>query len=343
MSDLEQTYSKITENVFAIDSNQTEFALDVIFRYWRERGFPHYTNDIDERFKQLEKLRNYDVSHLEWSGTIMQTMHGLAACWYYFPHWVEVACGSSKMAPIDYWNDDIKLKAIILKTWKWHLKHGSGKFTTNRLLQNFKIYGGNQSVSNFRPSVAKWIYNKWANDGAVWDMSSGWGGRLFGFLASNAKLYIGTEPSTKTYEGLLKMASELGSVYKKIEIHKIGSENFIPDAESLDLCFTSPPYLDTEKYSEEETQSYIKYPDEESWWNGFFKQTISNCKWGLKPEGKLILNIANTSKYKDVEAKVVEICTNVGFRMIARYNLTLSSVSGKGSKYEPIFVFEKHS
>ena len=36
-------------------------------------------------------------------------------------------------------------------------------------------------------------------------MSCGWGGRLLGFLsAKNTKHYIGTEPSTKTFDGLKK-------------------------------------------------------------------------------------------------------------------------------------------
>ena len=35
-------------------------------------------------------------------------------------------------------------------------------------------------------------------------MSCGWGGRLLGFLSKNTKHYIGTEPSTKTFDGLKK-------------------------------------------------------------------------------------------------------------------------------------------
>jgi len=36
-------------------------------------------------------------------------------------------------------------------------------------------------------------------------MSSGWGGRLLGFLASGCKKYIGTEPSTKSFKGLCEI------------------------------------------------------------------------------------------------------------------------------------------
>ena len=142
-----------------------------------------------------------------------------------------------------------------------------------------------QSVSNFRPMVAKYIYNTYGNNGIVWDMSCGWGGRLLGFLASNCKKYIGTEPSTKTFNGLLDMKKDYEYVNKDIELHKIGSEDFKPISESIDLCFTSPPYFNTEKYSNEPTQSYIKYPTENEWVNGYLKDTICNCYKALKMGG----------------------------------------------------------
>jgi 16S rRNA G966 N2-methylase RsmD len=288
----------------------------------------------------LSGLRKFDEQTLLKDGKIDQTMHGLSLAWTYFPHWVEVECGNNKMKPIEYWENDSKLKEIIRKTWDWQIKHGNGSFTLNRLRQNFKIYGGNQSVSNFRPSAAKYIYNTYGNGGVVWDMSCGWGGRLIGFLSSNCKRYIGTEPSTKTFNGLERLNAELNDG-KEVQLHQLGSEIFKPDENSLDLCFTSPPYFDTEKYSDEETQSYKKYPSESEWTNGFLKDTVSNCFVGLKPGGKMLLNIANTPKYKTIESETIRVATEVGFKHIDTIYLILSSVSGKGEKLEPIFVFQK--
>ena len=57
----------------------------------------------------------------------------------------------------------------------------------------------------------------------------------------------------------------------------VGSEEFKPRENTVDLCFTSPPYFDTEKYADEPTQSYIKYPSEKEWIDGFLTQTIQNC------------------------------------------------------------------
>ena len=128
---------------------------------------------------------------------------------------------------------------------------------------------------------------------------------------------------------------------KTIELHKLGSEIYQPDRESLDLCFTSPPYFDTEKYSDEGTQSYIKYPTKEEWINGFLYKTIENCYRGLKGNKYMLINIANTPKYKFIEEETIRISKELGFKQEKTIELTLSSVMGAGYKYEPIFVFKK--
>ena len=275
-------------------------------------------------------------------------MHCLRLAWTYFPHFWEIRCGSAKQSPMEIFNDDEKFKKTIRKCWNWSAKHYKGeenhpnnKFTENRLRQSLKIYTGTQSVSNFRPTAAKLIYEKFGGE-VVWDMSCGWGGRLLGFLtAQNTKQYIGTEPSTKTYNGLVKMSKDFDYINKKVNIYKQGSEEFKPKKESLDLCFTSPPYFDTEKYSEESTQSYKKFPTKDEWVNGFLRRTIQNCHIGLKNGGYMLYNIANTPKYKFIEEMTQEISKSMGFVQDKTIELTLSSVMGAGHKFEPIFVFRK--
>ena len=173
-------------------------------------------------------------------------------------------------------------------------------------------------------------------------MSCGWGGRLLGFLASSRKKYIGTEPSTKTFEGLKKIRKDFFYLKKSVELHKLGSEEFEPDKNSLDLCFTSPPYFDTEKYSDEDTQSYKKFPTKEEWVNGFLRKTIENCYRGLKDGKYMLINIANTPRYKFIEQETQRIAKELGFVQSDTLQLTLSSVMGAGYKYEPIFVFKKN-
>ena len=338
-------FERVINDISNVD---IDYGIEVVFGYYRKHGFPHYKIREDEKHTHMRKLQRFNVDSIFINNEIVQTMHCLRLAWTYFPHFWEVKCGGAKQSPMDIYNDDDKFKSTIRKCWNWNLKHFKGeeemeknKFHENRLRQSLKIYTGTQSVSNFRPTAAKLIYEKFGGDGVVWDMSCGWGGRLLGFLAaSNTKHYIGTEPSTKTYEGLLKIKKDFEYLGKEVDIYKQGSEDFI-FGESLDLCFTSPPYFDTEKYSDEDTQSYVKFPTQDDWVNGFLRSTIENCYTGLKKGGYMLYNIANTSKYKFIEEETVKISKDLGFIQEDTLQLTLSSVMGAGYKYEPIFVFKK--
>jgi hypothetical protein len=339
-------FERVTNSIDVVDR---EYGVEVIFDYYRRHGFPHYTIREEEKHEHMRKLKRFDVDTIYQDNQIVQTMHCLRLAWSYFPFFWEIRCGHAKKSPMEVFHDDDMFKSTIRKCWNWEQKHYKGEdpkgernvFHENRLRQSIKIYTGTQSVSNFRPTAAKLIYEKFGGDGVVWDMSCGWGGRLLGFLAaSNTKHYIGTEPSTRTYKGLLQMSKEFSYINKKVDIYKQGSEDSV-FGESLDLCFTSPPYFDTEKYSDESTQSYIKYPTQDEWVNGFLRKTIENCYTGLKEGGYMLYNIANTPKYKFIEEQTVKISKELGFAQEDTLQLTLSSVMGAGYKYEPIFVFRK--
>ena len=120
----------------------------------------------------------------------------------------------------------------------------------------------------------------------------------------------------------------------------MGSEEFWPDKNSIDLCFTSPPYFDWEKYSEEETQSYKKYPEVQDWIDGFLWHTIDKCHYGLKPGGILAMNVADTKRIKNFEEETVRIAKQIHYKHIDTWKLQLSSQTGS-PKYEPIFIFQK--
>ena len=344
---LELEYHRVTNNINDID---IEEGVEIIFKYYRKYGFPHYPIRDDEKYTHMKKLRKFDIDTIFIDNQIMQTMHCLRLAWTYFPHFWEIRCGGAKMSPMEIFLDDDKLKSTIRKCWNWSVKHWGSKesrdkkkFRENRFRQSLKIYSGTQSVSNFRPTAAKLIYEKFGGD-VVWDMSCGWGGRLLGFLAaSNTKHYIGTEPSSKTYDGLQKMVKDFSYFEKQVDIYKLGSEEYKPKKESLDLCFTSPPYFDTEKYSDEDTQSYKKFPTEDGWVNGFLRKTIQNCYDGLKDNKYMLMNIANTPKYNFIEEETIRISKELGFVQEDTLQLTLSSVMGAGYKYEPVFVFRKES
>ena len=215
---LDLEYDRVVNDIKNVD---IEYGIEVIFKYYRKHGFPHYTIREDEKHDHLKKLRKFNVNTIFEDNKIIQTMHCLRLAWTYFPHFWEVRCGGAKMSPMEIFLDDDKLKSTIRKTWNFELKHYKGeegrdknKFHENRFRQSLKIYSGTQSVSNFRPTAAKLIYEKFGGD-VIWDMSCGWGGRLLGFLsASNTKQYIGTEPSSKTYDGLVNVITHHKNIFQ---------------------------------------------------------------------------------------------------------------------------------
>jgi len=324
-------------NIF---NKSEEDIINDYFDYWKKKGFPHYLKSNYNKKKELINLMNFNENTIFKNDTIKQSMHSCGFLWSYFNHWVDVKYNDN-LTIIDLWNDDKKLKQLITKTYKYSLKHENGIIKTNRLRQNSKVYLLKQSVSNFRPTAAKYIYNNYGNCGNVYDMSCGWGGRLFGFLSSDCKSYTGVEPNTKTFLGLTDLKNDFKYIGKNINLINLGSESYKPQKNSLDLCFTSPPYYDTEKYSEEDTQSYKKFNTINNWLSGFLNETIKNCFYGLKKGGFLVFNISNTPKYKNLESEFLRIAKENNFKYIKTLKLELSSISGKGAKFEPIFILKK--
>ena len=229
-----------------------------------------------------------------------------------------------------------------LKWGGYDLVDGKPVITDASMRKAVRTYSGVQRVSNFRPSAAKAIYNYFDDVETVWDMSSGFGGRLFGFLSSNAKTYIGTDPATQTFQGLLEIKNEWEkSCRKNIELHQTGSETFTPDRNSLDLCFTSPPYFSREQYSHDKGQSFLKFDSVNDWNEGFLKTTLSNCLVGLKPGAVLMLNVANVKEHKTLVDDSKRIALEVGFEYERTLQYALSSIAKGGFKYEPILMFRK--
>ncbi|MCQ2209611.1 MAG: hypothetical protein MJZ34_04915 [Paludibacteraceae bacterium] len=313
--------------------------IEEVFQYYRQKGFPYYPSDKEYRRNEYQKFISFNANGLIEGDMIKQTMHGLAFCWSYMPHSFSVECNGLK-TPLDIFNSE-EFKNVIRKRMMF-----GDTITDCGIRKMLKIYTGVQCVSNFRPTSAYAIYKRYCNkDSIVWDMSSGYGGRMMGAIKCGIKRYIGCEPCTETYNGLMEMRNDIKSYNKltrttDIQIHKIGSEDFIPD-EMVDMCFTSPPYFNTEKYSNEDSQSCNRYTTKEEWINDFFGKTIDNCKKVLKKDGILAINIANVKSYKNLEEDAVRVINEKGFQEIETLKYSLSSLSHNDKfKYEPVFVFK---
>lgn len=312
-------------------------------------GFPVYSLTLEEKWREMRLLLYYDRTRLIEDGIIGQTMHGLALAWHYFPHAWSVKC-NGKMSPLETFSDEGRLHNALRRRERY------GPLNSDSDLRKaLRTVSGTQAVSNFRPSAAAALYDRYlpVGGGVTWDMSAGYGGRLLGAIASSrVRTYLGTDPASLTFDGLTAMAAELPPMAEhlsgeptEIQLHKIGSENFVPDRGSIGMAFTSPPYFNAEHYSSEASQSFIKFRTPEAWLNGFLGTTLSNCHRGLAADGRLVINIANVASYPNLTEDFLWLARRCGFRHIETLQLALSRMPGTraGSpyKFEAVFVFRK--
>ena len=317
-----------------------EDAVRYYSEWYRKYGYPGYDEDNYNPFHEIDSLVRFDEKSIRKGDTLDQTMHSCGYLWTFFPDWVNTKPSGGRSF-MECWNDDKLFGELMRKAVPWVKKHDNGRWTTNRVRQLAKVYCSKQSVSNFRPSVAKYIYNTYGNKGRVLDPCGGWGGRMFGFLASKCKEYECCDPNTLTCNGLERLASTYSFLGKETKVNCTPFEDFMPRENYFDLAFTSPPYFNTEEYSTEDTQSYIRYPEYDKWVDGFLNPMICKCRDAVKSKGYVIINIANTKTGTTLEEDTVRLALEAGLEHEYTLKMVLSSIAGKGIKYEPIFVFRK--
>lgn len=215
-------------------------------------------------------------------------------------------------------------------------------------------FRGSSRCYNFRPATAKALYEVYGKDNCkVLDTSSGFGGRLLGFFtAKNTSEYVGIDPNTA--ESCNKFILYMSRYFtnKKAYVNKMGSEDFTienyPQYENyFDISFTSPPYFNIERYSDDITQSHVKFNTYDLWVDGFYRNTIYNSCNSLKLDGVFAVNISWVDNIKEYTEEFLNDC---GFYIIKkdRYLLRIhpresSYGSDKMSKYEPIWVAKHYT
>ena len=236
----------------------------------KDKGFPYYPTDEKWRsniYNQLMSFRR-DTMIDHKNKVIGQSTHGLNLAWSYMQHAWGIKCGKMK-TPMEIWNDEEHLEKGINKilTGTFFTKKAAHEITQSDMRAMLRRYSGSQMVSNFRPTAAATLYDIFVDKdsplegttaGTVWDPSMGYGGRLLGAIAAGVN-YIGTDPCVPTYAGLEKIRDEYGHTHKHYKLLKQGSETFVPQPETLDFVFTSPPYLGHEMYGDEEEQSFRSF------------------------------------------------------------------------------------
>lgn len=322
----------------------------------RKHGFPYYVFKKDEyldTFRRLKLLNYTDLIDIDnkRGAIILKSNSGFSSlASVFFPYMFQTPV-TGKMTPMEaFYSDKLLTRSVML------CKKNYNKPTYSSLRSILKLVSGVQCVSNFRPDVAKFIYEGFAKDGRVYDFSMGYGGRLVGFLASSAREYVGVDVNKLNFEGYKEINKNYNS-NKDVSWYETGSENIDtkPFKEYFDLAFSSPPYFNKEQYSKDKNQSYIKYPNYFSWIEYFLKPTLTNAYTMLKEGGVLAINIANINEGSTVwnlEEPTKMILKDLGMEFVCEIDYALAIIMGtknRGNihdrtdnyKFEPIFVFSK--
>lgn len=214
-----------------------------------------------------------------------------------------------------------------------------------------------QIVANYKPVVAREIYNMYGNEGSVLDFCSGYGGRLVGFWGSKCKEYVGIDPNLDLVGPYSKLKNWLNKVDpqdKLVEMHCSAAEDFDYSLykNRFDLVFTSPPYFNLERYSHDSTQSWVRYKDINTWKEKFLFATIRKIYPCVKPNGYIIINICDSESHPELRIcdDMVDLMKNeLGMEYIPGLKMLLSNRPGNKIEpgtlkvAEPMWILKKRS
>lgn len=231
---------------------------------------------------------------------------------------------------------DDKLNGLA-RLYLYNLEHGVNNAFYSAIQRGYQNI---QYVNEFPPFVARSIvlrYTQKKDSISVLDPCAGWGGRMIGCASIPNVTYTACEPSTETYDGLCKLSEWLISLQTSFnsDLYCEPYEDFFTDKE-FDIALTSPPYFNTEHYSDESTNSMNRYGEFSVWVDGFYEPLIVNTVARLKEGAVFILNIGD--RQYPLSDTLFNICNKYGFvcERIEDY------LSGNGPNKEKFYCISRN-
>lgn len=303
---------------------------DQIVRRLRKTAFPYPPPlDKDQTCVELDRLRRVSM-HLDGDAIRPRSNAGLRLCYPHFPNRYEARSGKN-LSAVEAWHDERKLRRAV----RLQIAYGDPT-TPPRVLRAITLDCRTPTV--FRPAVAKFICERYAEPGQVaWDPCSGYGGRLLGAHAAGVR-YVGTDVDATTVDGNRRLAEAIAS---DAEVILCPAEDFDPPEASL--VFTSPPYFDRERYSNDAAQSWRRHATVESWVTGFLRPVVARAWECLRAGGRLVLNVADIrarGKSVPIVTETVRAATSIGFHHVETLQMPIAGINRRDPS-EPILIFRK--
>lgn len=331
-----------------LPSHQREDLVQKAFQYWRRRGFPYFQLSERQITSEFRHLRAMEPSSAFREGGLQGSVVGLRLANLFQPQMWAVRV-SRYRSPRDVFDDDVLLRTALKRAWSiWPDRFGVNASCLRRILRTFP---GTASVSNFRPTLVRAVAERFSPAGGmVVDFAAGYGGRLVGCLSLDRE-YVGIEPCDDQVKGLRRtiaaLAEHKASGASATILHGC-AEDVLPElpTASADLVFSSPPFYDWERYSEQPTQSYVRYPSYQAWLRCFLSTAVKESGRILRPGGRLVLNVPRGYR-RPGKDEVQHLALESDLELEATFPLLLARVpylhprGGGPFKAELLMVFQK--
>ena len=226
-----------------------------------------------------------------------------------------------------------KLTELVVK----YKKKPLGEYDDTGLLkaqyQVFQLYYG--TINQFRPVIAKWIYQRFSPRVGILDISAGWGGRALAAMSLGIP-YIGVDANEKlkpAYERLqqLEPRAKVRMIFRPAE--EVSFANM-----SYDLVFTSPPYFMLEEY-----EQMPAYGSKQGFIDRFLIPVVMKAWKHLLP-GYMALNMPE-EMYEAVRPHLPKIKERLALPLSNRHpvNTAKGQTLGKEDKerHEWIYIWQK--
>ena len=257
---------------------------------------------------------------------------GSMACTSSFPHRWE-AYYRNNLSPKQAWYDERVLRQAI----KFQIRVGD-PVTPVRVFR--AIQAVVRAPTNFRPSIAKAIVEAYSpKDGSVLDPCAGYGGRAAGSLASG-RTYFGVDPHPMAKESFSRLYLDFGGT---LTFFNTTFEEFNEGSLGVDLVFTSPPYFSVERYSDDATQSWVRYKTWGSWVRSFLEPLAAKSFYHLKSGGAFCVNTKNIRiglNQFPILDELARVSIEIGFMLESTLEIPIGRI-GKDLRSEPLLVFRK--
>lgn len=241
---------------------------------------------------------------------------GMKLCEHFFPNFYKIK-NKRGVSFESLWNE-----TTLKKVLRWNRGVHSTPYLSE-IKRGIYFCGGLSKNTMYRPQMAKMICDQYKSK-IVFDPCCGWGGRMLGAVASGA-VYVGFEPNTETYHGLIKLAEFLNITDKVNIINDDALQMESYDIPKCDLVLTSPPYFNVEIYTEEDTQSINGKHTYDAWEEQFLQPLIRLSLKHLRPSGVSAWNVSNTKvEGKDMWNGVISAHRSAGYHPINEFNVVSS-------------------